>query len=182
VVFVAVLGFALFVNAGTALPPFLPSVAANYGLTPAVGAAMLSVSMVANTAGKIGLGALIDRFGTRGPVVLYLGLITVSLVAMIFLRAEWVLLAASFLLGLVYALGSLGQSMLTRDAFGLANYGRTYPATNMMGSMSNAVFSSVVGFMYDFTGGYALSLVTFIACMVVSLGTVYVVYTRRAEA
>ena len=181
VVFVAVLAFALLVNAGTAFPPFLPSLAAGYGLAPATGAAMLSLSMLANTAGKIGLGALIDRFGTRGPVVLYLGLIAASLGMLMVARAEWVLLVGSFLLGLVYALGSLGQSMLTRDAFGLANYGRTYPATNLMGSMSNAVFSSVVGFMYDFTGGYALSLVMFIVSMAVSRWTVRIVYARRAK-
>ena len=180
VVFAMVLAFALFVNAGTALPPFLPSVASNYGLAPAIGATMLSLSMLANTGGKIVLGALIDRFGTRGPVLLYLGLIAGALALLLVARAELALLLGSLLLGLVYALGSLGQSMLTRDAFGLANYGRTYPTSNLVGSMSNAVFSSVVGYMYDFTGGYALPIGLFLVLMVLSVGTVQFVYARAA--
>ena len=181
-VFVAIIGFALFTSAITALPQHFPGLAETYALGAAVGASMLSVCMVANTVGKIGLGALIDRVGTRISVILYAALVAAGLVVLLVTRTSTALIVGAVLVGLSYALATVGISMITRDAFGLANYGKTYPTMSLSGNIANAVFSSVVGFMYDFTGGYTLTLVVFIALVVCVCAIVFYVYAHRDEA
>ncbi len=182
-VFGAVVGFALFGSAVTALPQHFPGIAESYALDAAVGASMLSVCMIANTGGKIALGALIDRIGTKISVLLYAALVGAGLAIILLFHTQQMLIVGAVLVGLVYALGTVAISMLTRDAFGLANYGKTYPTMSLAGNIANAVFSSVVGFMYDFTGGYALTLVVFIALMVVMGAIVVYVYAQKpAEA
>ncbi len=87
-----------------------------------------------------------------------------------------IIAAAAF--GLVYALGTVAISMLTRDAFGVINYGRTYPTMSLSGNIANVVFSSIVGFMYDFSSGYTLTLVVFIVLLAIAGASVVFVYTR----
>ena len=178
-VFAAVVGFALFGSAVTALPQHFPGIAESYALGAALGASMLSVCMIANTVGKLVLGALIDRIGTKISVLLYSALVIAGLVMLLILRTPATLVAAAVLVGLSYALGTVAISMLTRDAFGLANYGRTYPTMSLAGNIANAVFSSIVGFMYDFSGGYALPLVMLAALTVAMVAIVLFVYARK---
>lgn len=181
VVMAAVIVYALFGSAATALPQHFPGIAEHYALDAAVGASMLSFCMIANTGGKVALGALIDRLGTKVSVVLYTILIAIGTAMMLVMRAPQALVVAAALFGLCYSLATVGISMVTRDAFGLANYGRTYPTISLVGNMANAVFSSVVGFMYDFSGGYALALVMFLAMLAGIVAIVMFVYGRRPQ-
>lgn len=181
-VFVAMLGYSLFASALTAFPQHFPGLAETYALGAAVGATMLSASMIANTAGKIVLGVLIDRMGTKLSILLYTALNAVAIVIMLLLHAQAPLIVAAALYGLCYALGTVGISMLTRDAFGLANYSKTYPTISLVGNIANAAFATIVGFMYDFSGGYTSTLIMFL--VMIALVGVIVIYVdaNRAEA
>ena len=178
-VFAAVLGYALLSSAATALPQHFPGLAETYALDAAAGATMLSACMVANTAGKILLGALIDRIGTKISVLIYAALVALALVMLLFVHGPIIVVVAAALFGLCYALATVGISMLTRDAFGLENYGKTYPTISLVGNIANASFASIVGFMFDFSGGYTSTLIMFLVMMVALVGTVVFVYARR---
>ena len=180
VVFVAVVVYALMASALTALPQHFPGLAESYALGAALGASMLSACMIANTVGKIVLGVLIDRIGARISMLLYATLIAAALLVMLFLRVPQALLVAAVMFGTCYALGAVGNTMITRDAFGLANYSKTYPVVSLVGSIANAVFSSVVGFMYDFSGGYTSTLMLFVGATVVMALSILFVYAHRA--
>ena len=181
-VYAAVMGFALLASALTALPQHFPGMAESFLQDAAVGASMLSVCMVANTAGKVVLGILVDKFGTRVSLLLYSGLVAIALVLLLFVPAPWTMLVAAGLFGTSYGMAAVGNTMITRDAFGLANYGKTYPVMSLVGNVGNAVFSSAVGYMYDFTGGYAATLVLFGVMTVVLAGLVVFVYARKQAA
>ena len=179
-VFAAVLGYALLSSAATALPQHFPGLAETYAFDAAAGATMLSACMVANTAGKILLGALIDRIGTKISVLIYAALVALALVMLLFVHGPIIIVVAAALFGLCYALATVGISMLTRDAFGLENYGKTYPTISLVGNIANASFASIVGFMFDFSGGYTSTLIMFLVMMVALVGTVVFVYARRS--
>lgn len=183
VIFAAVIVYALFVSAVTAMPQHFPGLATAYALDAATGAAMLSACMVANTAGKVVLGALVDRIGTKPSILFFTALTFAATVMLLMLRSPGVLLVAATVYGLCYALATVGIAMLTRDAFGLANYDRTYPTASFTGNIANAVFSSIVGFMFDFTGGYTSSLVLFmvmLASVVVLVLFIYISHDKQA--
>jgi MFS family permease len=178
----AVIGYAVLATAVTAIPQFFPGMAESYGFGAALGASMLSASMVANSLGKIVLGALIDRLGTRISTLIYAAVVAASLVMLLIIRSPQMLIVAAALCGLCYSLGTVAITMITRDAFGVANYDKTYPTISLAGNFANAIFSSVVGFMYDFSGGYVLPIIVLLACLGTAVAAMLYVYSHRAEA
>ena len=181
VLFGAAIAYALLGSALTALPQHFPGMSENLGLGASVGATMLSVCMIANTVGKVALGALIDRIGTKISVLIYLVLIAVATVMFLFVKSPVVLTFCAVLYGLCYAIATVGISMLTRDAFGVDNYDRTYPTISLTGNIANACFSSVVGFMYDFSGGYTSTLIMFCLMLAACAAIVLFVYARKPQ-
>lgn len=178
----AVIGYAVLATAVTSLPQFFPGISESYGFDAALGASMLSASMIANSLGKIVLGALIDRLGTRLSTLIYAVVVAASLVMMLIIRSPQMLIVAAAMCGLCYSLGTVAITMITRDAFGVANYDKTYPTISLAGNFANAIFSSVVGFMYDFSGGYVLPIIVLLACLGAAVAAMLYVYSHRAEA
>ncbi|MDO4538596.1 MAG: MFS transporter [Coriobacteriales bacterium] len=179
VLFVAVIAFAFLASALTALPQHFPGLTESYALDAAVGATMLSACMVANTVGKILLGVLIDRFGGRASLLLYALIVAGALALLFFVATPQVLPVAAALYGCCYAMAAVGNTMITRDAFGVGNYAKTYPVVSLMGNVANAAFSSIIGFMYDFSGGYRSTLIMFGAMSAALAALILFVYAQR---
>ena len=57
-----------------------------------------------------------------------------------------------------HALRLADGAMVTRDLFGVQNYGGVYPAVSMGIAVANAVGSSVIGFLYDASGSYGIAI------------------------
>lgn len=179
VAFGLLLAYSIICSGITGLPQHFPGMAESFGHA-AVGATMLSVCMVANTAGKIALGALVDKFGAKRSILLYCALILVALIMFLFMRGPATLLVAAVLFGLCYSIATVGISMSCRDVFGPENYTRAYPTLSLGGNIANAAFSSIIGFMYDFSGGYDLTLWVFVA-MTVATGALIVGAYRQKQ-
>lgn len=157
--FALVLGYAVICSALTALPQHFPGMAEAYG-APGIGALMISASMVANTGGKLALGALTDRFGAQLSCLIGCVVVGAGVVLLALSQAPVLMVVGAACFGLCFALGTVGISMLTRAVFGDESYQRTYPTMSLGGNISNAVFSSAVGFMYDASGGYGITMMT----------------------
>ena len=140
----------------------------------------LTPAMVANTAGKVLLGALVDRLGARTSIMAYCVLILASLVMMLFVHSGGALVVAAALFGLCYSLATVGISLTTREVFGPANYTRVYPTFSLGGNVANAAFSSIIGFMYDFSGGYGLTLFVMAMMTVASAALIVAAFSRRS--
>ncbi|MDO4798331.1 MAG: MFS transporter [Coriobacteriales bacterium] len=179
VLFALVLAYAIICSGITALPQHFPGLAQSLGLG-ATGATMLSLCMIANTGGKVLLGVLVDRIGARLSILGYCVAVLVGVVLMLFVHGPVSMLVAAVLYGLCYALATVGISMTARDVFGDANYTRVYPTFQLGGNFANAIFSSVIGFMYDFSGGYVLPLWVMLLMVVASAATIVVAYARKA--
>ena len=175
---VMVFMFGVLISAPTALPQHFPGMAELYDVA-AVGATMLSFTMVVNSLGKIVYGALSDRVGNRISLIIYSALVFASLFLMLTFHSSQALVIAAALYGLCYSLGTVCITMLTRDAFGPENYGKTYPIIGMGGNIANAVFSSVVGFMYDFSGGYTTTIILMMVLLGLSVAIALYVYGRK---
>ena len=157
--------YAVLGAAATAMPQHFPGYAEEVGLA-ATGAAMISACMVANTVGKIVMGWMIDRIGALRSITVYTGLVSAAIVLLLVLRLPAVFIVGAFFYGLCYARATVGLTMMCREVFGKRGFGIVYPVAALGCSFSNAVFSSAVGFGYDLTGGYTISLVVFLAFLV----------------
>ena len=164
----------------TALPQHFPSIAGSYAMAASVGAMMLSICMVCNSAGKIVLGALADRFGSRMSLLLYSALTIGGAAVLLLVHAPAAMYVGAGLFGLTYSLGTVGVVMMTKDTFGLENYSRTYPKISLAGTIANALFSSVIGFMYDMSGNYVSTLLMMIVMLGLNTFIILKVYGRKA--
>ncbi len=173
--------FAVCGAASTSITQHFPGVAVNRGLDAAVGATMLSICMLFNTGGKIVLGALVDKIGARISISLYAVLVFIGILAMLLIPSRIVMLVAAACVGLTYSLATVGSVTLSKEVFGMANYGKTYPTINMCGTMCSALFSSIIGFMYDATGGYNLTLCIILVFMVTAFAIITYVYTKAVK-
>lgn len=158
----AVVLYAVLSAAVSAMPQHFPGYAEEAGLTAATGALMISACMVANTLGKIVMGWLTDHIGARISIHAYTIMVVASIAALLLVHVPAAFVVASFFFGMCYARATVGLSMMCREVFGKRGFGIVYPVAALGCSISNAVFSAAVGFGYDLTGGYAISLVAFL--------------------
>ncbi len=173
--------YAVCAAASTSLTQHFPGVATSQGLDAAVGASMLSVCMLANTGGKILLGALVDKFGARISLSVYTILIALAVLMMLYIPSGAVMHVSAGLFGLAYAMATVGTVTLSKEVFGMANYGKTYPKINMCGTMASASFSSIIGFMYDASGNYNMTLYVVLGMMITAFAIITYVYSNAEK-
>ncbi|MBR3311157.1 MAG: MFS transporter [Solobacterium sp.] len=166
--------------AAAALPQHFSGIAESYGMLQ-TGALMVSACMISNTAGKILLGTLIDRFGAKLSISIYAAVIVCGALLIVISRSSVILIAAATMYGLCYSMGTVSTAMLTREMFGPAKYSRVYPKLAMATTISNAVFTTVVGMLYDMSGTYS-TVILFLGCLIVlAFCMVQLAYARKAK-
>lgn len=144
-----------------------------------IGALMVSVAMVLNTAGKIILGTISDKIATTKSLVLFGILVTAGLLLLLFGAGHTIFaLSGSGMIGLVYGMSSLGPVLLSRKLF-CDSYDRYYPKVALVGTLSNALFTTVVGSLYDLSGSYGISL-GLVSCLTV-LAVAMVILSDRVK-
>ena len=91
-----------------------------------------------------------------------------------------VALVCGAILGLAFSLTTVVPALVTKDVFGQANYRRVFPVVMLVGTLANASFASLIGYIYDGAGSYRpamLLLTAFLAGIVVLL---FLLYRTRA--
>ena len=131
----------------TSVVQHFPGISESYGL--AVGATMLSAGMIANTSGKLLIGVLIDRIGTMKGILAMAIFVVIGILLMLFVHAGAALVIGAFLIGLGYSLQTVGVAMITRQTFGLEHYGNIYPKISMCVTVSYALGTTMIGFIFD---------------------------------
>lgn len=173
------LAYGAFVGFSTAITHHFPGYADSAGLPVEVGALMVSVCMLANTAGKVVLGWLIDRFGLRASTMAYLAAALAGAVLLLLVPAVPVVYVAAGLMGCVFALVTVSTAALVRSVFGDGGYGAVYPKANLATTLGSALGVTAVGVAYDATGGYAASLYGLCAMFAICLAAV--IYLLRDQ-
>lgn len=179
-VFAGVVVYAVLSAGVSAMPQHFPGFAEEMGLA-ATGAAMISACMVANTLGKIVMGWLCDKLGALVSICAYSVLVAVSIVVLLLFRTPGVFVVAAFFFGMCYSRATVGLTMMSREVFGKRGFGIVYPVASLGGAMSNAIFTSGIGYAFDLTGSYVTSLVALLGFLIVSVLLVFWCYRRSVS-
>ena len=184
---ILVLIAALYATMGgllTAVVQHFPGVADSYGLGTAIGAAMLSASMIANTSGKIILGILIDHIGVKKGILTLIAAVTAGVLAILFVHQGFALILGAALIGLAYSIATVGVVMMTRETFGVEHYGSVYPVVSLCTTVSYAIYAALIGFIYDHLQSYTLIfwlMIVFIAIAILCVFLTQAGKRRTAE-
>lgn len=166
--FIVMSVFAFMIVSVTALSQHFPSMA----IDAETGALMVSVCMICNTGSKIVMGALADRFGVEKPTYVF-GLCTlIGLVMLVTIDNSLAQLLSAGLIGMVYAIGAVSVVLLSRKVFGDA-YNTYYPKVSLVGTVSSAIFSTVVGYIYDIFNSYTPAVWMVFVFAIIALGCVF---------
>ena len=176
VVFAMIVAYAVLAHGPASVNQHIPGLGTSYGFDAAIGATMLSAAMVVNTVGKVAFGALSDRIGAKRTILLYAAVVCCALGGLLILRGKGALIGSAAVFGLTFSLNTVGVTIATRELCGQENYGKVYPVATLAGSASYASLSSVYGYLYDFTGGYGVSLVIALVMTVLAAGSMVVAY------
>lgn len=167
--FVLFLVFAVMLTMITGVPQHFPGFAQSLDFSAAVGATMLSAAMFGNIFFKLFFGFLSDRFGVIKTMLFIMTLNAISMVLLLSIPNPVVFTLGAFLFGSCYSMGAVGVSILTKDFFGLENYGKTFPVISLLAGMGGASAITLVGFVYDFTGSYNYVFIFSLGFIVIGL-------------
>ncbi len=163
--FMVVAIYAFCIAASTALPQHFPSMT----IDATTGSLMVSIAMVVNTLSKIVLGAASDKIGVEKSLCVYGVFATIGLILLaLFSSNSMAMLLAAGLVGLVYAMSAVGPVLMSQNLF-KESYNAYYPKISLIGTVSNALFTTFVGFLYDLSGSYFSSIALIIGLTIIAL-------------
>ena len=182
IVTVLLLTFASLGGLTTSVVQHFPGVARSKGLTGDTGALMLSVAMLTNTAGKILLGAMIDRIGVRRSVLIMSVIIMAGTAGMLAATGSLLAVICAGIIGLGYSVATVGVSMLTREAAGVGGYNKVYPFVSMAITIAYAAGTTLSGAVYDKYSHYSYIFIAMLVYQtVIMLITLYLTGRKKQE-
>lgn len=153
-------GMTLMHTSVTAIAQHFPGMGEWMGYESSVGAVMVSAGMIGNIVSKLIIGTLSDRIGPFRAGMCMILVNALSLTGLLLLGgfASWIIIGICFFYGSVYAFGAVGIPLLTRTLFGTENYASSYAVVSIFTCVGSALALTVVGLVYDLTGGYTAAL------------------------
>jgi MFS family permease len=146
------------------------------GLAPLLAVSVFSLAGLSGLGGRIGLGLMADRFGTKPVLVAGLIVQALAIGAYLLVQAP----TEFYLLSVIFGIGYGGvmplYAVLARDTFGQHIIGTTFGAISMFASLGMALGPWAGGYVFDTYGSYAW---LYIGSCAVGLGAVAVALTFR---
>lgn len=182
-VFFAVAAFGFLLNVNQMAYQFFPSYCQSFGSSlpgiAALSGVVASACMGGQAIGKVILGTLNDRSPKAGLVVgIGAGVAGVAMM-WAFPSAAPMLLAGSFLFGLVYACTTVETPLVTRAVFGSRDYAAIYAPISMAAAAGGIVSSALYGFVIDLPGGFSIMFTMNLVCMALCLALGLAALRRR---
>ena len=142
------------------------------GMTPALAAILLSVMGAASVAGRLSVGALVDRIGGRRALILCFVPLIASLLAFLFISAPGVLFAAVAVYGLAHGGFFTVTSPTVAEYFGLRAHGAIFGLVLFSGTIGGAAGPILAGRIFDLTNSYAPAFTALAALATLGLALV----------
>ncbi len=171
--------FATLIPLKTTIAHHLPGFAETVGQGATTGAMLTSAAMIGNVCFKLIIGVISDSFGTMKASVMMIGINAIGVILLLVASTPMLLGVGAFLFGALFSVGSAGVALLTKEIFGIDNYGKTYPLIALVGGSGVAVGVALIGYVYDFTGSFTSTFVVTLLAHVLSLGLLIIVVKYR---
>jgi MFS family permease len=134
----------------------------------AFAAKILSFFLIVVTLGKIFLGWVYDKFGTKIGTSFICIVFAVSIACMLFPESKPLMYAMAFLYGLGICTGTVCPPVITAAMFGSKHYGEIYGYVNLSVYLGAALSVPAIAVIYDRTGSYQMAWLLCIAMIAVS--------------
>lgn len=138
-----------------------------YEYSFAAGIASLITASLA--VGKIVMGTVFDRIGSRRASVLSLSIFCAALALYWFADRVMILYLAAAIIGFGLSFSTVAYSVVTQDLFGKRDFAGIYSTLTIFSGLGGALGSPLIAGVYDHMGSYKLAWVTLSLLMVVNI-------------
>lgn len=153
--------------------------ATDIGISEITAANILATIGGVSILGRITLGALADRAGSKQAIITGLAILAVALLWLQLARAEWMLYLFAAIFGFAFG-GLLVQiSLIIAESFGLTSHGAIFGVISFGLIVGGTMGPVVVGHIFDITESYQLGFLICAAASITSL--VLAVFLRRTS-
>ena len=146
----------LFFCIGTIGVHIIPH-ATDIGIPEIMAASILSISAGVGIFGRLFIGFVSDRVGSRLTLSACLSLATLGLIWLLFAQEVWMFYLYAVIQGLSFASVVTLLPVLTAELFGVKSLGVTMGALIFVGIIGEAIGPTLTGFIFDITGSYRLA-------------------------
>ena len=153
----------LFFSTLTSVPLHIAPHGMDMGLTTAIAATLMSVMGGASIAGRLVMGALIDRIGCRNTLSLCLFLLVLVLVGYSLVASPYLLFVNSAVYGFVHGALFVVISPTVAYYFGMRAHGGLFGTVLFFGTIGGAIGPIAMGAAYDALGSYTPAFLTLAA-------------------
>lgn len=150
----------LFFPALMSVPLHLAAHGIDLGMTQTLAATMLSVIGAASIAGRLIIGALVDRIGGKMAYTICLMVLLVSLAALIMTTAHGGLFVVVAVYGFGHGALFVVVSPTVAEYFGMRAHGAIFGTVLFFGTLGGSVGPILTGWVYDSFGSYTLAFIT----------------------
>jgi MFS family permease len=139
------------------------------GISATVAAGILSIIAGGSVIGRLSMGFIYDRIGSRKALSACLTLVALALIWLLFAKEIWGLYIFAGVLGLAYGGVVLLETALTGELFGLKSLGMILGGVILFGTVGGALGAPLAGSIFDATGSYSLALLICVILVVLAI-------------
>ena len=115
--------------------------------------------------GKLSMGFVSDKIGTRLTLTLYLTVVTLSFLVLLFAKELWTLYIFAIIFGIGYGGVITLPAGVSSQLFGLKYLSTIFAGVHFFGTIGMALGPVIAGGLYDVKGNYTLA---FLICLISS--------------
>jgi len=145
--------FLVNIQAGGVLVQLVPYLT-DTGFSSTFATNIIAIAMGSLMIGKIAIGAIFDRFGSRVGVSYAIIIIMISMLVLMGAKTAPIAIIFGILVGLGSPIAAVAPSLLTAELFGNKDYGSIFGIVNMFCMLGTAIGPIVTSSIYDATGSY----------------------------
>jgi len=139
------------------------------GISATVAAGILSIIAGGSVIGRLSMGFIYDRIGSRKALSACLTLVALALIWLLFAKEIWGLYIFAGVFGLAYGGIVLLETALTGELFGLKSLGMILGGVILFGTVGGALGAPLAGSIFDATGSYSLALLICVILVVLAI-------------
>ncbi|MCG6901214.1 MAG: MFS transporter [Rhodobacter sp.] len=162
----------LFFPSMMSVPLHLPVHGQDLGMTGATAATLLSIMGFSSIAGRLSVGALVDRIGGRNAFVICFAFLIAALASLAVITSHWLL----FSVVAIYGFGHGGLFTVVSPTvaayFGMRAHGAIFGAILFFGTLGGTIGPILVGMAFDNLGTYQPAFIGLAIAATLGLGLV----------
>lgn len=166
---VFVLGVVCFALVAGGVQMHIPAYLIDIGHPAIFAGTIFGLLSLANTVGKLILGAVLDKFGTAGGAI-YVGIcMTIAMISLLLAKGQAFAYLFAIAFGFSVVISTIGPPFMTNDIFGSKDFGAIFGIVQVFFVAAGSSGVIVSGLIYDLTDSYRVAWLFFLGLFIFSM-------------